>query len=132
MVLSMPTKNKELQRVYQNKHYHSNTEYYKEKRAIRRAELLQRYNEFKSTLKCILCPEADVVTLDLHHFDPDTKDSLVREFVANGRSWSRIVREIEKCVCLCSNCHRKVHAYPEWAIKISVKDLIIVPAAFTL
>ena len=27
-----------------------------------------------------------------------------------GRSREWLLEEIKKCVCLCSNCHRKIHA----------------------
>lgn len=49
------------------------------------------------------CPAA----LEFHHLDPTQK-----EFQINKR-WSmsdkRILAEIEKCVLLCSNCHKEEH-----------------------
>jgi uncharacterized OB-fold protein len=51
------------------------------------------------------CPQA----LDFHHLDPTQKDfSLSTTGVT--RSWTKTVPELRKCVCLCSNCHREVHA----------------------
>ena len=51
------------------------------------------------------CPEA----LEFHHPD-ETK----KEFgVSSGgytRSWEKVKLEIDKCVLLCANCHREVHA----------------------
>lgn len=111
-------------KVYQRDHYKKNKEYYKEKREIRRKELLQRFHSFKSTLKCSICGESDPVTIDLHHLDPTLKDELVYKLVHLGCSWSKIVIEFEKCVALCSNCHRKVHAYQEWTDKINETHLI--------
>ena len=46
--------------------------------------------------------------LELHHVDPNQK-----EFnLSKSRSYSKekILAEIKKCVLLCSNCHREVHA----------------------
>jgi hypothetical protein len=45
--------------------------------------------------------------LELHHSDPSVKEdhpSLLRT------SWDRWLTEAQKCIILCCNCHRKVHA----------------------
>jgi hypothetical protein len=46
---------------------------------------------------------------EFHHWDAHDK-----EFgIATGgldRAWDKIVAELEKCVMLCANCHREVHA----------------------
>ncbi len=51
------------------------------------------------------CPAA----LEFHHPDPNQKDFSIS---ADGstRSWERVKREIEKCILVCANCHREVHA----------------------
>lgn len=46
--------------------------------------------------------------LDAHHVDPSTKS-----FELNGGntySRARVIEEASKCVLLCANCHRVVHA----------------------
>ena len=51
------------------------------------------------------CPQA----LEFHHLDPGEKDfSMSTSGVT--RSWVSTVPELRKCVCLCSNCHKEVHA----------------------
>lgn len=60
--------------------------------------------------KCIFCGYSKCVgALELHHVNPDEKDfSLsVRGLT---RSWERIKVELEKCILVCANCHREVHA----------------------
>jgi hypothetical protein len=51
------------------------------------------------------CSEA----LEFHHLNPEEKD-----FTISGRgysqSWQKIKKELDKCVMLCANCHREVHA----------------------
>lgn len=50
------------------------------------------------------CNEA----LDFHHIDPKTKS-----FNISGnhcRRWNLVKEEIDKCVMVCSNCHREIHA----------------------
>jgi hypothetical protein len=60
---------------------------------------------------CASCEETEICCLDLHHFDPKKKDFLISKVSQGGiTSLDRIKKELAKCVVLCSNCHRKVHA----------------------
>ena len=45
------------------------------------------------------------VVYDFHHVDPSTKDFSI----AKSRNFEKIKKELEKCVMLCSNCHRIEH-----------------------
>lgn len=47
-------------------------------------------------------------SLDLHHINPKEKDINF----ATKRGWSkeRLTKELDKCVLLCSNCHREFHS----------------------
>ena len=47
--------------------------------------------------------------LDIHHRDPDKKDFAIS---AKGytRSWEKVLNELRKCILICANCHREVHA----------------------
>jgi hypothetical protein len=67
--------------------------------------LVQRY---KRMCKCRVCREAEPVALDLHHLDPSTKEGNPSSLY--GNSSDKIRKEIRKCVVLCANCHRKLHA----------------------
>ncbi|MBI2337378.1 MAG: hypothetical protein HYU97_11525 [Deltaproteobacteria bacterium] len=51
------------------------------------------------------CPEA----LEFHHLDPSEKDFAISQY-GHSRSWERVQRELDKCVMLCANCHREIHA----------------------
>lgn len=75
-------------------------------REARKTKWLQ---EYKQTQRCKLCPEDDAACLDFHHLDPSTKDGDVSDIVRNI-SLERLQQELDKCVVLCSNCHRKLHA----------------------
>ena len=51
------------------------------------------------------CPGA----LEFHHPDPTNKDFGI-SMDGMTRSWNRVRKEIEKCVLICANCHREIHA----------------------
>ena len=46
--------------------------------------------------------------LEFHHLDPTEKDFEISRF--SSRFDERLKIELNKCVLLCSNCHRMVHA----------------------
>lgn len=67
--------------------------------------LMRRYKAF---FGCLVCGEKEPVALDLHHTDPSGKDANPSSLLTY--STNTLKEEIRKCVILCSNCHRKVHA----------------------
>lgn len=69
--------------------------------------------EHKNTHPCSECGEADPRCLDFHHRDESTKEFNLSEH--KGRSASEVEKEIQKCVMLCANCHRKEHINEEYA-----------------
>lgn len=48
--------------------------------------------------------------LEFHHINPADKSFSFGRVSANPKSRDKIASELEKCVCLCSICHREVHA----------------------
>lgn len=57
--------------------------------------------------KCQICGyDKYQAAFDFHHLDPMGKDFNIS---AGLTSWERIQPELDKCVLLCSNCHREVH-----------------------
>ena len=47
--------------------------------------------------------------LDLHHINPKTKDFSIGE-KGYTRSWEKVKAELDKCILVCSNCHREIEA----------------------
>ena len=47
--------------------------------------------------------------LEFHHLDPKKKDFSISS-KGYARSWVRVKEEIEKCILICANCHREIHA----------------------
>ena len=50
-----------------------------------------------------------IEALECHHFESSEKDFGISS-KGYTRSWNQILKELEKCVLLCANCHREVHA----------------------
>jgi hypothetical protein len=58
--------------------------------------------------KCVDCGIIDDPCIyDFHHTDPSKKEIAFGS--AGGVSFDRIRPELDKCVLLCANCHRKRH-----------------------
>lgn len=77
----------------------------------RKAEIREWLVSYRKTLQCKICGEDDIACLDFHHTNPSVKDMSIGSVAANGWGKERILKEIEKCDVLCSNCHRKLHYY---------------------
>lgn len=97
-------------RTYRRKWYASNKEYARQKAVDQRQRSLAWFREHKATLKCSRCPENHPATLDFHHEDPTAKEINIGTAVRQCWSVKRIEAEMAKCIVLCANCHRKLHA----------------------
>jgi hypothetical protein len=58
---------------------------------------------------CLLCDEKTPCCLVAHHVDPAKKEHNIANMVRSQFSTTKIAKELMKCVCLCENCHRKLH-----------------------
>ena len=76
---------------------------------IRYKNLRKIFNEWRSFLKCSRCSETDSVCLDFHHCDPSQKEVNLIQMVTRG--YKSVMKELNKCIVVCTNCHRKIHAY---------------------
>ena len=57
------------------------------------------------------CGESEPCALVGHHVDPAEKKFSLAESNSNRQmSPKKVAAELAKCVCLCANCHRKLHA----------------------
>ena len=66
--------------------------------------------EYYKVFKCHRCGYVgSFAQFDCHHIDPDTKFKNLSEL----KSYSKevIVKELEKCILLCANCHRLTEHY---------------------
>lgn len=101
-------RDREKQLECQRNHYRNNKQYYFDRNKRKALETKEWWVEFKKALKCSRCEENHPATLDCHHINPNEKDYNISHMI-NRFSKSRILKELEKCIILCSNCHRKYH-----------------------
>lgn len=64
--------------------------------------------KLKKTLSCCICGESESSCLDFHHIDSNEKEFDISTKAKASKY--QILNEINKCSCLCANCHRKHHA----------------------
>lgn len=58
--------------------------------------------------KCLNCGyDKDMAALDFHHLDPNKKEYEMSRLMQ--KPWNTIIKELDKCIILCSNCHRDTH-----------------------
>ena len=69
----------------------------------------QLVSEFKKA-GCCLCREMDPVCLDAHHVNPVDKIRAIANMLNTSYTVERLARELSKCVCVCKNCHARLHA----------------------
>ena len=56
---------------------------------------------------CVICGYNKYLgSLDFHHIDPSDKTS---KSFSGGKSFKSIKDELDKCLLVCSNCHREIH-----------------------
>ena len=106
----MPYSNPEQQKLAQKEWYEKNKSLTSQRSKEARLRKRKWYDGVMSNKSCERCGENDIACLDWHHIDPTQKEASVSWMLQN-RSKTAIIEEMKKCICLCSNCHRKLHYY---------------------
>ena len=102
-------KNKERIKARTRKYNKANLEKVRKWKKKYREKIKERITKYKLKKGCKICsynkcPDA----LEFHHLDKDKKifGISVQHFYY---SWKKILKEIKKCILLCSNCHKELH-----------------------
>ena len=60
----------------------------------------------KKRAGCVLCGyKRCMAALDFHHVSKDKERS-----ISKASTFAQLEREFSKCIVVCSNCHREIHA----------------------
>jgi hypothetical protein len=77
----------------------------------RKKSYRKRVNDIKEHHGCTSCGQKfRAIVLEFHHKNTDEKLDTITNLIKYGYDWDVIETEIEKCVVLCANCHRLLHA----------------------
>lgn len=72
----------------------------------------EKRNYINTELKtdCLKCGEKRRHIIQFHHIDPKTKSFEIGA-EGSGRHMDLVKKEVNKCICLCSNCHDEFHYF---------------------
>lgn len=65
-------------------------------------------DQIRNEAGCCVCGGKEPCTLDFHHVNPEEKIKAITQMI--GKGLNSLEAELAKCVVVCANCHRKVHA----------------------
>lgn len=105
----MPYKDKEDSRKNKRKWYRKHRSKEIKRTKKRKEELLKWFIKLKKKYECVKCGENHPACLEFHHIKSENKEKAVYRMVNWGYSKEKIKKEIQKCVPICSNCHKKIH-----------------------
>lgn len=75
----------------------------------RRNKIKEMSVEYKGS-KCEICGyDKCNEALEFHHINPEEKDFGIGE-KGYTRSWDSVKKELDKCIMVCANYHREIHA----------------------
>ena len=70
---------------------------------------------------CEKCGETRIHVLDFHHINPDEKNFTIGALKKGSEEI--LLAEIQKCVCLCANCHRDFH-HLERTVQMTLQEYL--------
>lgn len=72
-------------------------------------------SKIKERSGCFRCDETDPIVLEFHHLKEKIynrrRDRKGRGLEWHRLPWNQIASEINKCIILCANCHRREEAF---------------------
>lgn len=110
----MPTKDPAKRAKHSQTWYASHQEEQASRTQQYRAANKERIAKYKLAHGCAVCSYSRCLeALEFHHVDGREKNGVeqsIGKMAHRGMSWGRIEEELKKCMVLCANCHREVHA----------------------
>ena len=116
---------KECQRTAEKKYYQNNND--RKNSVLFTAKNQKEQNtmlvdEYKQK-GCQKCGEKRIYVLDCHHLDASTKLGNINDMIKSSGK-EKLQKELNKCIVLCSNCHREFH-FLERLNNITLEDYLL-------
>jgi hypothetical protein len=111
-----PDKARKWQREWVKKKYHSNTEFREKAKAATKKSKKKHTLAAKILLAefrkdgCLECDEINPDALCAHHRKAKDKKAHIGRLISCNAPIKKVAEELKKCICLCLNCHAKLHA----------------------
>lgn len=105
-----------MQKAAQHKHYLENKERFVQRRENRRNRVVRFIQAAKAGKSCPHCGESHPACLDFHHVNPEEKLASTHTMQRDMWTLDKVQAELDKCILLCANCHRKHH----WELRYNV------------
>lgn len=103
-------KHKEQLKEYARQYDKNNREHNNKIKRIKRKNIRQLIQEYKLSHGCAICGyNRCAAALDFHHISDDKK-FCIASAIRNNKGISIVKEEIKKCIVICANCHRELHA----------------------
>jgi hypothetical protein len=97
------------QKQYSRAWYQKNKKAHIHKVWLRKDRERVKWQEYKAKQKCSHCGFSHPAVIDFHHIIKENKKS-VNILISKYGKYNAAIREAEeKCIPLCSNCHRILH-----------------------
>lgn len=71
-------------------------------------KIRKKLRRIKRKSCCKICGESHPACLEFHHKDSTIKNGEISSMISKYTE-AEIMVELENCIVLCANCHRKVH-----------------------
>lgn len=110
----------ECQKQYFKEYYQNNKEKHKKavsKNVDHRRIKVAKYKMERGCSNCGFCEHP--AALEFHHVDKNNKDFQISQ--NTHLPWELLLKEIEKCQVLCSNCHAIEHCNYDWTTEQPIK-----------
>ena len=108
MPIKDPEERKRKHKEYSKRWYEKNKELSKARISANKKKKRIEWQKYKATLSCANCGFSHPAVIDFHHIIRGPDMEKVNK-LANKGLWNKARKEAEKCVALCSNCHRILH-----------------------
>lgn len=106
----MAYKDPEKTKLFHREYYKKNKTKSLERSKTQRIAAKIWFGKLREFIGCVICADRREECLEFHHLNAREKESSVSEMVSRNRNKRDILLELEKTVCLCSNCHKTVHS----------------------